>query len=68
MLMSCNPGAAAFGDVRSIVGLTNGVNRKLSQKVRKLLNDALGVPENRVYLNFTEVETGDWGWNGSMFG
>jgi phenylpyruvate tautomerase len=33
MLMSGNPGHAAFVDVRSIGGLTNDVNRKLSQKV-----------------------------------
>ena len=68
MLMSGNPGAAAFMDVRSIGGLTNEVNRKLSQKVCKLLNDSLGVPEDRVYLNFTEVEASNWGWNGSTFG
>ena len=48
MLMSGNPGAAAFVDVRSIGGLTNDVNRKLSQKVCKLLSDSLGVQEDRV--------------------
>jgi phenylpyruvate tautomerase PptA (4-oxalocrotonate tautomerase family) len=68
MLMSGNPGAAAFVDVRSIGGLTNDVNRKLSQKVCKLLNDSLGVPEDRVYLNFTNVELSNWGWKGSTFG
>ena len=68
MLMSGNPGDAAFVDVRSIGGLTNDVNRKLSQQVCKLLNDSLGVPEDRVYLNFTEVKASDWGWNGSTFG
>ena len=68
MLMSGNPGAAVFVDVRSIGGLTSDVNRKLSQKVCKLLNDSLGVPEDRVYLSFTDVEASNWGWNGSMFG
>ena len=68
MLMSSNPGAAAFVDLRSIGGLTNDVNRKLSQKVCKLLNDSLGVPEDRIYLNFTEVEANNWGWNGNTFG
>jgi phenylpyruvate tautomerase len=68
MLLAGNPGTVAFVDVRSIGGLTNEVNRKLSQKVCKLLNDALGVPEDRVYLNFTEVDASNWGWNGSTFG
>src|ERR1035441_6051627 len=61
MLMAGNPGAAAFVDVRSIGGLTNDVNRKLSRKVCKLLNESLGVPEDRVYLNFTEVQASNWG-------
>ena len=68
MLMSGNPGHGAFVDIRSIGGLTDDVNRKLSQKVCKLLNDALGVAENRVYLNFTNVEASNWGWNESTFG
>lgn len=68
MVMSGSPGEAAFVDIRSIGGLTNDVNRKLSQKVCKLLNHSLGVPEDRVYLNFTEVEASNWGWNGSIFG
>jgi phenylpyruvate tautomerase len=68
MQMSGSPGNAAFVDVRSIGGLTGDVNRKLSQKVCKLLNDLLGVPPNRIYLNFTDVEASHWGWNGSTFG
>ena len=55
-------------DIRSIGGLTDEVNRKLSQQVCKLLNDSLGIPPDRVYLNFTDVEAGNWGWNGSTFG
>jgi len=68
MLMSGNPGDAAFVDVRSIGGLTQDVNRKLSEKVCKVLNDTLGVPQNRIYLSFTEVEASHWGWSGSTFG
>jgi phenylpyruvate tautomerase len=68
MLMSGDAGDAAFVDIRSIGGLTGEVNRKLSQKVCKLLKDSLGISPDRVYLNFTEVEAGDWGWNGSTFG
>ena len=50
MQMSGNPGEAAFVDVRSIGGLTGDVNRKLSQKVCKLLNETLGVPQDRISL------------------
>jgi phenylpyruvate tautomerase len=68
ILMSGSAGDAAFLDVRSIGGLTDGVNRKLSQKVCKLLGDSLGIPQNRIYLNFTNIEPSNWGWNGSTFG
>jgi phenylpyruvate tautomerase PptA (4-oxalocrotonate tautomerase family) len=68
MLMSGKLGDAAFVDIRSIGGLTSEVNGKLSQQICKLLNDSLGMPQDRIYLNFTEVEAGNWGWNGSTFG
>ena len=68
MLMSGKSGDAAFVDLRSIGGLSDEVNRKLSQQVCKLLRDSLGISPDRVYLNFTDVEAGNWGWNGSTFG
>ena len=68
ILMSGKPGDAAFVDVRGIGGLSGDVNRQLSQKVCRLLNESLGVPQERVYLNFIEVEAGNWGWKGNTFG
>src|SRR5258708_14116806 len=61
ILMSGKPGDAAFVDVRSIGGLTGEVNRKLSEQVCALLNDSLGVPADRVYMNLTEVMASNWG-------
>jgi phenylpyruvate tautomerase len=68
MLMAGKTGHAAFVDVRGIGGLTDAVNRRLSQQVCQLVKDALGVASDRVYMNFTEVEAGHWGWDGSTFG
>src|SRR6267154_3827622 len=68
VIMSGKQGDAAFVDIRSIGGLSDDVNRKLSQQVCKLLTDSIGVPSDRVYLNFTNMEAGNWGWNGSTFG
>jgi phenylpyruvate tautomerase PptA (4-oxalocrotonate tautomerase family) len=67
-LMSGKPGDGAFVELRSIGGLSDEVNRKLSQQVCKLLKDSLGISPDRVYLNFTDVEASNWGWNGSTFG
>ncbi len=68
MLMSGKSGDAAFVDVRGIGGLNGETNRKLSQQICTLLKDSLGISPDRVYLNFPEVEAGNWGWNGSTFG
>ena len=68
MLMSGKAGDAAFVDVRGIGGLNGETNGKLSQQICKLLKDSLGIAPDRVYLNFTEIEPGNWGWNGSTFG
>ena len=68
MLMSGKTGDAAFVDVRGIGGLNGETNRKLCQQICKLLKDSLGIAPDRVYLNFTEFEAGNWGWNASTFG
>jgi phenylpyruvate tautomerase len=68
ILMSGKPGDAAFVDIRSIGGLNDNVNRQLTQKVCAVLKESLGVPPDRVYLNFTDVPAGNWGWNGNTFG
>jgi phenylpyruvate tautomerase len=68
ILMSGKPGDTAFVDIRSIGGLTDDVNKQLSKKVCALLKESLGVPENRTYLNFTDVDAANWGWKGSTFG
>jgi phenylpyruvate tautomerase PptA (4-oxalocrotonate tautomerase family) len=67
-VMSGKPGDTAFVDIRSIGGLTGDVNRKLSQQICKLLNESLGLAPDRIYLNFTDIDAANWGWNGSTFG
>ena len=68
ILMSGKPGDAAFVDIRGIGGLGGELNRQLSQKICRLLNESLDLAQERIYLNFTEVEAGNWGWKGNTFG
>ena len=68
MLMSGKGGEAAFVDLRSIGGLGGNVNQPLAQKICAQLKESIGVPPDRVYLNFTDVSAGNWGWNGDTFG
>lgn len=68
ILMSGKPGDGAFVDIRAIGGLTANVNRQLSEKICRLLDQSLGIPVNRIYLNFTDVAAANWGWDGKTFG
>ena len=55
-------------DIRSIGGLGGSVNQQLAQKIGSSLKESLGVPPDRIYLNFTDVPGSNWGWNGNTFG
>lgn len=68
MIMSGKKGDSAFADVRSIGGLNRDTNRKIAQRLCLLLKESLSIPPDRVYLNFADVSSGNWGWNGSTFG
>ncbi|MDJ0763989.1 MAG: phenylpyruvate tautomerase MIF-related protein [Myxococcota bacterium] len=61
-------GPSAFVDVYSIGGLSRSVNRDISKQVCQLLNQQIDVPTDRVYLNFTNMDRENWGWNSSTFG
>ena len=67
ILMSGKPGPAALADVRGIGGLNASVNRDLTQRLCKMLESLLGIPADRVYVTFTELQPSHWGWNSSTF-
>lgn len=57
---------AAFLDLRSI-GLPDGKTEPLSKALCQLMENAIGVPPDRVYINFADVPRTHWGWNGGTF-
>jgi phenylpyruvate tautomerase PptA (4-oxalocrotonate tautomerase family) len=68
LMMSGGEGVAAFVEVKSIGGLSRDVNEKLSAKICDLLEAQLQIPQDRIYLNFTDIPASQWGWNRSLFG
>ncbi len=66
--MAGKAGPAAFADICGIGGLSHDVNNRISQKLCALLNEALKIPPDRVYLTFTNMNAVNWGWNGKTFG
>ena len=68
MMMAGTADTAAFCDIRGISGLGPDVAKRVSGAVCALLAAKLDLPSNRVYLNFTELERTQWGWDGGTFG
>ena len=68
IMMSGQQTSAAFADVRSIGGLNGVVNNRICRELCSLLNESLGISPNKVYISFTDVSAGNWGWNGKTFG
>jgi phenylpyruvate tautomerase PptA (4-oxalocrotonate tautomerase family) len=66
MLMAGTAEPAAFLDLRSI-GLPDSKTEALSQAFCQLIEDEIGVPPDRVYINFADVPRAHWGWNGGTF-
>jgi phenylpyruvate tautomerase PptA (4-oxalocrotonate tautomerase family) len=57
----------AFVDLRSL-GLPPNKPPALSAALCVLLQEQLGVPPQRVFLNFQDMPRSHWGWNGRTFG
>ena len=58
---------AAFVMVRGIGGVGGAVNKVLSRNIAHILDEELGIPVNRTYLNFVDVPGANWGVSGTTF-
>jgi phenylpyruvate tautomerase len=57
---------AAFIELKGI-GLPAAKSQRLSQVLSGLVNQHLGIPIDRIFLNFADVPPNLWGWNGDTF-
>ncbi len=56
----------AFLELRGI-GLPRDRTGELSRLLCELVQARLGIPQDRVYINFADVAPNLWGWNGETF-
>ena len=68
MTMGGTGDPACLVEVRSVGRLTPDQTRALSEAFCPLLSEHLGVPPNRIFLNFTDFPGAMWGFNGATFG
>lgn len=49
------------------IGLPEAKTKNISAALCSLVEEELGIPKDRVYIEFTDVNHSFWGWNGSTF-
>ena len=56
----------AYLEMKS-VGLFQGSTTALSKALCELMKTKLGVPADRIYIEFADAKGAMWGWNGGTF-
>lgn len=54
-------------EIKSIGSMTPTQTQSMSQDFCQKINQSLGVPQNRIYIEFNDAKGSMWGWNGSTF-
>jgi phenylpyruvate tautomerase len=68
MTFAGNTDPVCYIEIKSIGSMKPEQTQAMSQDFCQEVNQALGVPKNRVYIEFTDAKGYMWGWNGSTFG
>jgi phenylpyruvate tautomerase len=55
-------------EIKSVGTMAADQTRAMSQAFCTQVGEALGVPSNRIYIEFADAKGAMWGWNGSTFG
>lgn len=57
-----------YMEVKNIGNMSPAQTKAMSQDFCQVVNEKLGVPINRIYIEFADAKGAMWGWNGSTFG
>lgn len=66
MLFAGSDAPAAYLELKSI-GLPASATTNISASLCGLIGEVLSIDQNRIYVEFTNVERNMWGWNGGTF-
>ncbi len=55
-------------EVKNVGTMSPAQTKAMSQDFCQTVSDAIAVPTNRIYIEFTDAKGYLWGWNGSTFG
>jgi phenylpyruvate tautomerase PptA (4-oxalocrotonate tautomerase family) len=60
--------SACYIEIKSVGTISSGQTSEMSQDFCQAVEQHLGVPANRTYIEFAGAEGAMWGWNGGTFG
>ena len=56
---------SCFIDLKSIGALNPSV---MSKEISLFISNQIGIPADRIYICFADIEASNWAWNGKTFG
>lgn len=56
-----------YVEIKSIGSMQPNQTKAMSQDFCQEISQTLGVPKNRIYIEFADATGTMWGWNGSTF-
>ena len=59
---------ACYIEIKSIGTMKHQQTQAMTHEFCQKIHHYLGVPENRIYIEFVDVKATMWGWNNSTFG
>jgi phenylpyruvate tautomerase PptA (4-oxalocrotonate tautomerase family) len=57
-----------YVEVKSVGSFTPAQTKVMSKAFSQQIEEAIGVPADRIYIEFADAKDYLWGWNGSTFG
>jgi phenylpyruvate tautomerase len=68
MTFAGTPAPSCYVEVKNIGTFTSAVTGRLSALICERLSSTLGVPPDRIYIEFADAKGHLWGHDGSVFG
>jgi phenylpyruvate tautomerase PptA (4-oxalocrotonate tautomerase family) len=59
---------ACYVEIKNVGTMSPELTRKISADFCDRLSEALGVPRNRIYIEFSDAKPHLWGYDGTTFG
>ncbi|MBD2432931.1 MULTISPECIES: phenylpyruvate tautomerase MIF-related protein [Fischerella] len=68
MTFAGNIDPVCYIEIKSVGTMKPEQTQAMSQDFCQEINQALGVPKNRIYIEFNDAKGYMWGWNSTTFG